>query len=573
MVVDFRSINLGLLLLLLLNQFVLATEKQEDPSQKYIGFRDSAFCSTTQGIIQDACGATFNTVEETNHLIRPVLKELVTTDYFKYYKVDLTGSNCPFFDDQNGMCGNRACSVDTIEDESELPEFWRTQYLGKLAKDSYMSEDEWESSSSDMDESESCILDNADDSKFTGSSLTKNTNDRNYCYPEDESTGSLGVYVSLPDNPERFTGYSGAHAHKVWRAVYQENCFGYFGDNNSNNNDDKSKPVDQGFSQVKKNEHQLGKVIEDSSRYEMREVGGEVGREAMNTEGEQCMEQRLFYRLLSGMQASVSTHLCYEYLNKTTGKWGPNIDCFMPKVGNHPERVSNLYFNYALVSRAVAKLRNYIDNLYFCRDDIQSDQTTRRQLLKLSKIASRDEHNMFNETQVFATPEAKALKSEFRKRVKNVNALMSCVGCDRCRLWSKLQTAGYGTALKILFELPEKPDDDRITCAEVLSNFRRSELVALINTYDRLSKSVEAVEYFRNTLQGQKEQEEQDLKKKWDDEWGNVWYAIKFIFRSYIDFPKNMWRLFIHYANSYWNRFIGRDDYLSQQYYSSKLEL
>lgn len=33
---------------------------------------------------------------------------------------------------------------------------------------------------------------------------------------------------------------------------------------------------------------------------------------------------------------------------------------------------------------------------------------------------------------------------------------MDCVGCDKCRLWGKVQTSGLGTALKILFELDEK---------------------------------------------------------------------------------------------------------------------
>jgi hypothetical protein len=27
-------------------------------------------------------------------------------------------------------------------------------------------------------------------------------------------------------NPERFTGYAGDSAHNVWRAIYEENCFG-----------------------------------------------------------------------------------------------------------------------------------------------------------------------------------------------------------------------------------------------------------------------------------------------------------------------------------------------------------
>lgn len=35
-----------------------------------------------------------------------------------------------------------------------------------------------------------------------------------------------GQYVDLLLNPERFTGYAGDSAHNVWRAIYEENCFG-----------------------------------------------------------------------------------------------------------------------------------------------------------------------------------------------------------------------------------------------------------------------------------------------------------------------------------------------------------
>lgn len=42
------------------------------------------------------------------------------------------------------------------------------------------------------------------------------------------------------------------------------------------------------------------------------------------------------------------------------------------------------------------------------------------------------------------------------------SALMDCVGCEKCRLWGKLQVLGLGTALKILFSVdgqnqPEQP--------------------------------------------------------------------------------------------------------------------
>lgn len=48
------------------------------------------------------------------------------------------------------------------------------------------------------------------------------------------------------------------------------------------------------------------------------------------------------------------------------------------------------------------------------------------------------------------------LKEEFKTHFRNVTRIMDCVGCDKCRLWGKVQTTGIATALKILFELDEK---------------------------------------------------------------------------------------------------------------------
>jgi hypothetical protein len=39
-----------------------------------------------------------------------------------------------------------------------------------------------------------------------------------------------GVYVNLLNNPERFTGYGGPSARKVWSSILEENCFGALDD-------------------------------------------------------------------------------------------------------------------------------------------------------------------------------------------------------------------------------------------------------------------------------------------------------------------------------------------------------
>lgn len=88
---------------------------------------------------------------------------------------------------------------------------------------------------------------------------------------------------------------------------------------------------------------------------------------------------------------------------------------------------------------------------------------------------------------------------------------MDCVGCDKCRLWGKIQTTGIATALKILFELDEKALECVLSILAILCQLigssssphansdllQRSEVVALMNTLFRFSESLAAVDDFR----------------------------------------------------------------------------
>lgn len=54
---------------------------------------------------------------------------------------------------------------------------------------------------------------------------------------------------------------------------------------------------------------------------------------------------------------------------------GPNLDCFVHRVGAHPERLQNIYFTYALVVRAINKLGPYLEKYPFCTsNDIEDDK-------------------------------------------------------------------------------------------------------------------------------------------------------------------------------------------------------
>jgi ERO1-like protein alpha len=121
-----------------------------------------------------------------------------------------------------------------------------------------------------------------------------------------------------------------------------------------------------------------------------------------------------------------------------------------------PERLKNLYFVYLLELRALVKAAPYLQKELFYRGNDKEDNETRQNVEQLLELcASFQEH--FDETQLFTgiDSHARALREEFRLHFMNISRIMDCVGCEKCRLWGKLQTHGMGTALKILFsDLP-----------------------------------------------------------------------------------------------------------------------
>lgn len=248
--------------------------------------------------------------------------------------------------------------------------------------------------------------------------------DSDYCYQDEFSEG--GEYIDLLDNPERFTGYSGSSARGIWKAIYEENCFGQY----------KGSIQAETYSPLSLNPLLQLSPVEESE-----------------PEGE-CLEKRVYYKVISGLHASISTHLCYDHLDQKTGKWAPNLECFIERVASHPERLQYIYFNNVLILRAISRLGPYLSAYDICSTDDSNDfDISQQQLRKIIAIADRV--GKFDESILFRG-ENKVLKEEFKDHFRNVSRIMDCVGCARCRLWGKVQTTGVATALKALFELDEK---------------------------------------------------------------------------------------------------------------------
>ncbi|KAK9764490.1 endoplasmic oxidoreductin-1 [Basidiobolus ranarum] len=380
------------------------------------------FIKVPTGQIGDA-HSEYDTLNQVNEDLSSHLRTLIRTPFFSHYKLNLY-KQCPFWD-VGGLCVQRDCAVEIL-DENQVPEELRNK-LGAI---------DFTPATFGFQPIKKCEY-----------------SDKDFCLVEAENSED-GVYVNLVNNPERFTGYSGDSANRIWQSIYEENCF------KSDSKHDHISHMDNALTSP-----------EDQ---------------------DSCLEKRVFYRLVSGLHASISIHVCDEFYNKTTGEWGHNMPCYHYRVGKFPERIENVYFNYAIVLRAINKMSKYLTTYDFCSGNKQADDEVKN-LVNNVVSATSAYPPTFNEKAFFSDPRSHVLKEEFRDHFRNVSRIMDCVGCEKCRLWGKIQTTGLGTALKVLFSY----DDHKFGGKSNSNLLQRSEIVALFNTFNRFSESVEAIQRFQ----------------------------------------------------------------------------
>ncbi|KAK9269689.1 hypothetical protein L1049_001467 [Liquidambar formosana] len=252
---------------------------------------------------------------------------------------------------------------------------------------------------------------------------------------DDETDNGEMTYVNLQLNPERYTGYAGPSARRIWDAVYSENCPKY-------------------------------------------------------SSGEICQEKKVLYKLISGLHSSISIHIAADYLlDETTNLWGQNLDLMYDRVLRYPDRVRNLYFTFLFVLRAVTKAADYLEEAEYDTGNHTADLKTHslmKQLLYSPKLQAACPLP-FDEAKLWKGQNEPELKQQIQKQFRNISALMDCVGCEKCRLWGKLQVHGLGTALKILFSIDGQNQQGQSL------QLQRNEVIALVNLLNRLSESVKFV--------------------------------------------------------------------------------
>uniref|UniRef100_UPI00398F091F ERO1-like protein alpha n=1 Tax=Pristiophorus japonicus TaxID=55135 RepID=UPI00398F091F len=431
-------------------------------------------CHQVTGYLDD-CTCDVETIQDFNNKkLFPKVQELLESDYFRYYKVNLK-KPCPFWSD-NSHCGLKDCVVKPCE-PNEVPAGIRSESFKYTEEANVISRHDRECEKAEKLGAVNNSL--SEETKQAVLDWIRHDSADNFCEVDDEHSPDA-EYVDLLLNPERFTGYKGEEAWKIWNSIYEENCF-------------KPNSIRRPFNPLRP-----GRGEEDGTFYSWLQG--------------LCLEKRSFYRTISGLHTSINIHLSARYLLRDTWferKWGHNITEFKQRFdaqvtqGEGPQRLRNLYFLYLMELRALSKVLPFFERSAFRLYTGNNAQDTKykKLLLEILNLAKSfpshfDEHSLF----AGEKKEAGNLKEEFRLHFKNISRIMDCVGCFKCRLWGKLQTQGLGTALKILFSEKQINSLPNSGPSQIF-HITRQDIVALLNAFGRISTSIWELQNFTDLLE------------------------------------------------------------------------
>jgi len=376
------------------------------------------------------CNCDYASVERLIHQdLQPVLSKLVKLPFFRYFKVDLY-CDCKIFPDAESMCFNEDCCVKPCDDV-EVPQPWR-QGEAKCSSGS-------EPAPSGVDRS----VDAGVRERLT--SIGGWSGLHNPWVPEDDE-GVDYVYVNLQINPEKYTGYKGEDARRIWASIYSQSV--------------------------------LAEVQQAGS-------GSSTPQE----------EKQVLYRLVSGMHSSITTSIVNNFYNQTSGTWGPNIPFFKARFTGPAAKpyIENLYFTFLFTLRAAMKVSPLLQAMDFNTGYPEEDTTTQqlvRQLVEHPALLASCPAP-FDEGMLWGSESGdEELEQQLQVAFHNITRIMDCVGCEKCKMWGKLQILGIATSLKILFSERHLQKQEQ---PHAKLQLQRNEVIALVNLLAKLADSIETV--------------------------------------------------------------------------------
>ena len=161
----------------------------------------------------------------------------------------------------------------------------------------------------------------------------------------------IAVYVDLERNPDGYTGYKGAEAGRVWKAIYEAKRITLSKIKNNGKNDTSDCTND---------------------------------KDGIQNTDEMDMEERVLYRLISGFHTLTSAMVFANYpLNEEATEFGPNVDLYERFLHPNPEYINNLYFDFVFLLRAVNKASHIIKDYDYNTGNVDDDAKTKQLITKL----------------------------------------------------------------------------------------------------------------------------------------------------------------------------------------------
>jgi len=504
-----RRVVYGSLLLLLAVICLLPSSpsRLSSSSSCCLSISPPSLLSVSGARLPDCC-CELETIESGNDdALYQTLQKLREYTYFRIFKVDLH-SDCPFWRDDS-KCARRNCAVGGECSSEEVPACWRDEE----------GEDE-----------------KSDPVDFT---MSKSFHPWRSSDDDDlwivQPAGSVS-YINMQLNPEGYTGYEGDAPHRIWEAIYNQNCFASpqqiaeaerGRSNNNNNNNMTSLSSSAATSNNDTSSTTSTGVLSFRRRSDFSSL---------------CFEQRVFYRLLSGLHASISCHIANSYpvgdvdphvdihAPATSGALiGPNVTVYDNRVGHYPERITNLYFAFVFMLRAVNKASEVLREADYSTGNDAEDAMVRtlvERVLESPLVRSCSNTQSFDESIMFTgtngnghggngnVPSGPSLRKQLRHAFRNISRIIDCVGCEKCKLHGKLQILGLGTALKILFNDQSHstatssihgPSSSSSASSEL--KLERNEIMSLVVT---LSKFSHAIKVMRQMEEQKREMSQED---------------------------------------------------------------
>ena len=171
--------------------------------------------------------------------------------------------------------------------------------------------------------------------------------------------------------------------------------------------------------------------------------------------------------------------------NQQQKGYEPNLALFSERLAAHPERVTNIYFTWLFLLRALKKVQPKLAEYdYFSGTQEEADRTRSlvRQLLKHvnNDDAGKGAFKMLKaEKLLFRTDqEKKELVEILRENFHTISLNVDCIACESCRLQAKVKITGLAFAVRIIL------NDDLLR----ETTYGRNDVIAFINTVQQFSK-------------------------------------------------------------------------------------